>query len=73
MLYRTDPVYSVGDTGRTEINRGGYSINQLDPSAQFQPSKQYKIKVVYGGVTRWKQNITLSSGLNVIDLNMSQL
>ena len=68
VTYRTSAVRSVGDTGRTEVNRGGYSINQLQPSGQT-----YKIKVVYGGVTKWKQNITLSSGLNVIDLNMSQL
>lgn len=73
VAYRTSAVKSAGDTGRTEINRGGYSINQLKPSNQFQPNKTYKIKVVYGGVTKWKQNITLSSGLNVIDLNMSQL
>ena len=59
---------SVGNTGRTEINRGGYSVNQLQPSGQT-----YKIKVVYGGVTKWKQNITLTSSLNIVDLNMSQL
>lgn len=68
VTYRTGAVKSVGNTGRTEINRGGYSINQLQPSGQT-----YKIKVVYGGVTKWKQNITLTSGLNIIDLNMSQL
>lgn len=68
VTYRTAPVKSVGNTGRTEVNRGGYSINQLQPSGQT-----YKIKVIYGGVTKWKQNITLSSGLNVIDLNMAQL
>lgn len=73
VTYRTSAVLSVGDAGRSEIHRGGYSINQLQPSGQFQPSKPYKIKVVYGGVTKWKQNITLSTGLNAIDLDMSQL
>ena len=58
---------SVGDTGRTETNRGGYCINQLETSGV------YKIKVVYDNVTKWKPNVALSSGLNVIDLNMSQL
>ena len=47
VTYRTDPVKSVGNIARTEINRGGYSINQLQSRSQT-----YKIKVVYGGVTR---------------------
>ena len=65
--YRTDPVKSVGDTGRTEVNRGGYSINQLATSGL------YKTEVVYDNVNKWKRSITLSSGLNVVDLNMSEL
>lgn len=73
VTYRTSAVRSVGNTGRTEINRGGYSINQLQPSSQFEPSRPYKIRVVYGGVTKWRQNIILTSGLNVVDLDMAQL
>ena len=71
--YRTD-VRSAGDqNGRPEINRGGYEINQLQPSDSFQPSRDYKIKVVYQGTTKWKYNITLPAGLTPLDLNMADM